>query len=47
LEITVHYGFENQIVARHYRILKVEAVVRLAKMEQPLLLDDSDKREAR
>ena len=20
LEITVHYGFENQIVARHYRI---------------------------
>ncbi len=42
LEVIVHYGFENQVVARHYRVLKVEAVVPASKMQQ-LLLDDSGK----
>jgi hypothetical protein len=41
-EVTVHYGFENQIIARHYAVLQVLEVVYAASSQQHLQLGDTE-----
>lgn len=39
-EVIAHYGFENQVIAKHYQVLKVLAVVPVPTLRQTLLIDD-------
>jgi hypothetical protein len=40
-EVTAHYGFENQVIATHYRVLKVDSIVPAAAPGQSLLLEEN------
>ncbi len=39
-EVTAHYGFENQVIATHYRVLKVLAIVPAPSLHQSLLIEN-------
>jgi hypothetical protein len=41
-EVTAHYGFENQLIARHYAILKVLEVVCAVSSQQHLPFTESE-----